>query len=170
MERPSQKTTADNIAHRRLGASAGQRLDELANAMHHTFNELEVGVAKSEQNQEKRIQEVEDHIMRIQHSLVVEQQRRVETFNAVESSLLEQHDKLRAASYAKLDALRHDIPDRIVAWHDRLSAAEITMEEERIARQIVIEQERSKLLKTLDDFQRQLQTEKVRTRSLAVQF
>ena len=71
------------------------------------------------------------------------------------------YDKVQAECSAQLDVLRPDIPDRIISWHTRLDDGYAMLAEEKAARKIVINRERLKLLKTVDDFEKQLEIEKV---------
>jgi len=79
----------------------------------------------------------------------------------VETNLTGLYDKVAGECTAQLEALRPDIPNRISSWHGRLDDCFQMLAEEKVARQIVINRERLKLLKTVDDFEKQLEIEKV---------
>jgi hypothetical protein len=74
---------------------------------------------------------------------------------------LEDEWGLTVWSAAEIEALRPEVPIRIKAWNERMDDAFKFVAEESIARKAVIERERLKLLKTVEDFQKQLEIEKV---------
>ena len=166
-----QATTAQNIAtHIPRGGpttqnntlkSTGDRLNAMIDSFDEFYEELEVNVEKEYGQDENKLQGVEDSIVRLQHALATEQQRRVESLKAVETTLQNRFDVTESVCLRQLKDLEPDIPDRITAWHERLTEDEEALEEERIQRQRAIERERQKLLKQLADFVQQLEIEKV---------
>lgn len=125
------------------------------------YGEVQTRVTAEHETQEDRLQSVEDHICRLQNSLAIEQHRRVVMLKKVETNLDELYAKIAGECTAQLDAIRPDIPDRIGAWHGRLDDCFRNLADEKVARQMVINRERLKLLKTVDDFEKQLEIEKV---------
>jgi len=164
-----QATTAQTIAQRgrSVGGTSsakgvtGDRLNALVDQFQEFYSELEVGIEKEYGEEENRLQGVEDSILRLQQALAVEQSRRVESLKAVEATLQQRYTTTSDVCFRQLAALAPDVPDRISAWHERLTEAELFLEEERILRQRAIERERTKLKKTLADFEQQLEIEKV---------
>ncbi len=135
----AEATTAQNIAkqrqlHARRQQSATGGLHSLGESFVPFFEEVRGNVREEYEDQESRLQGVEDHIGRIQRALVIEQQRRVEMLKTVKSNLQQQCDEAHAKCRAQLEALRPDIPARIEAWHGRCQAAEEWVAEERILR------------------------------------
>ena len=160
-------STADNILQRAQRQSAQQRrvnrsrLETLTSQFPSFYEDLEAGMTKEWEEKEDRLVGVERHLLRLQQSLIDEQERRVEMLGTVEKNLTRQFDTLQQSTRAQLAALKPDIPARIACWHERLAAAEQFLDEERQLRQAAVERERLKLLKTLDDFQSRLEIEKV---------
>ena len=157
-------TTTQNIAKarsKRRGQSVTGELANLSDKFSAIYGEVQNKVTDEHEQQEERLQSVEDHISRIQTALMVEQHRRVQMLKQVETNLQDLYDKVAGECTAQLEALRPDIPDRISSWHGRLDDCFTMLAEEKVARQIVINRERLKLLKTVDDFEKQLEIEKV---------
>jgi len=162
---PAEATTAQTIAARNKSKARRQNitgeLATLSDKFTSIYTEVQAGVTKEYETQEDRLQGVEDHITRLQYALLKEQHTRVDMLKKVESNLTQQCDAVQAQCHAQLDALRPEIPERLAAWHKRLDTAFVLLAEETVARRIVIERERLKLLKTVDDFEQQLEMEKV---------
>ena len=150
-----------NITKRKKGQSITGELATLSDKFSAIYGEVQDKVTLEHETQEDRLQSVEDHISRIQSALMVEQHRRVAMLKRVESNLNDLYAKVTAECHAQLDALRPDIPARVVTWHTRLDACFTMLAEEKVARTKVINRERLKLLKTVDDFEKQLEIEKV---------
>lgn len=163
---PAEATTAQTIVARNKAKARRQNitgeLATLSDKFTSIYTEVQAGVTKEYETQEDRLQGVEDHITRLQYALLKEQHKRVDMLKTVESNLTQQCDAVQAQCHAQLDALRPEIPERLAAWHKRLDTAFVLLAEETVARRIVIERERLKLLKTVDDFEQQLEMEKVR--------
>jgi len=160
----AEATTAQNITkHTKKGTRKNitGELATLSDKFTTIYTEVQQGVTREYETQEDRLQSVEDHVTRLQFALLKEQHRRVDMLKTVQSNLQLQYDDVQAQCHAQLDALRPDIPERLTAWHRRLEAAFTMLEEEKVARRIVIERERLRLLKTVDDFEKQLELEKV---------
>ena len=157
-------TTAQNVAARRQGKSKRNVTGELAtlsDKFSAIYGEVQQKVTEEHETGEDRLQSVEDHITRLQRAMLTEQQRRVSMLKTVETNLCTLYDDIALKCHTQLDALRPDIPNRLSMWHTRLDKAFEMLAEEKIARQIVIDRERRKLLKTVDDFEKQLEIEKV---------
>ena len=160
---PAESTTAQNIskARRKRGQSVTGELATLSDKFSAIYGEVQQKVTDEHEEQEDRLQSVEDHISRIQVTIMTEQHRRVAMLKRVDGNLTQLYDKVSAECHAQLDALRPDIPDRLASWHTRLDDSFKMLAEEKVQRQIVINRERLKLLKTVDDFEKQLEIEKV---------
>jgi len=163
-----QSTTAQNIEKKTVSHAAtktmgttGDRLSQLVDQFQEVYAEVEDGLHTNYSKEEDRLQGVEEYLLRLQRALAVEQGRRVESLKAVEASLNTRFEATAVTCRRQLGALKPDVPERLAAWHERLSEAEIFLEEERVARQRAIERERAKLKKTLADFETQLEIEKV---------
>ena len=163
-----QSTTAQNIEKKTVSHAAtktmgttGDRLSQLVDQFQEVYAEVEDGLHTNYSKEEDRLQGVEEYLLRLQRALAVEQGRRVESLKAVEASLNTRLEATAVTCRRQLGALKPDVPERLAAWHERLSEAEIFLEEERVARQRAIERERAKLKKTLADFETQLEIEKV---------
>jgi len=157
-------TTAQNVAARRQGKSKRNvtgELPTLSDKFSAIYGEVQQKVTEEHETGEDRLQSVEDHITRLQRAMLTEQQRRVSMLKTVETNLCTLYDDIALKCHTQLDALRPDIPNRLSMWHTRLDKAFEMLAEEKIARQIVIDRERRKLLKTVDDFEKQLEIEKV---------
>ena len=158
-------TTAQNVAARRQGKSRRQNatgeLANLSDKFSAIYGEVQTKVTEEHETQEDRLQSVEDHITRLQVAMLTEQQRRVHMLKTVETNLCTLYDDIQLKCKTQLEALKPDVPTRLAAWHTRLDSAFQMLEEEKVQRQIVIDRERRKLLKTVDDFEKQLEIEKV---------
>lgn len=158
-------TTADIVAAQNLAGgkkkSMASRLNSLVDQFQAFYGGLEVDVATEYEQQEDRLTAVERYVLRLEKSLVVEQERRIEMLTHVENNLKQQFHAVRERNFTQVAALKPEIPRRIEQWHARLAMDEEMLEEERIARGIAIEKERLRLLKQLDDFQARLEIEKV---------
>ena len=153
-------TTDQIIATKKKGRARRQNITgELANLSEKfapIYTEVQDGVTAEYEQQENALQTVEDRILRIQKSLLQEQIRRVDMLKTVESNLQQQHDLVEGQCAAQLEALRPEVGVRLDAWHRRLDSGFSMLAEEAIARRDVIERERLKLLKTVDDFEKQV--------------
>ena len=160
---PAEATTAQNIAARkqRKQHSVTSELATLSDKFGPIYTEVQDAVTKEYSEQENKLQSVEDYITRLQAALMTEQHRRVVMLKTVESNLATLYDSIRAQCHAQLKALRPEIPTRLAAWHTRIDDSFAMLAEEKAARKIVINRERLKLLKTVDDFEKQLEIEKV---------
>ena len=158
-------TTADIVAAQNLAGgkkkSMASRLNSLVDQFQAFYGGLEVDVVTEYEQQEDRLTAVERYVLRLEKSLVVEQERRIEMLTHVENNLKQQFHAVRERNFTQVAALKPVIPARIEQWHARLAMDEEMLEEERIARGIAIEKERLRLLKQLDDFQARLEIEKV---------
>ena len=158
-------TTEQNIATKKKGMRRRQNITgELANLSEKfapIYTEVQDGVTAEYEKQEESLKEVEDHILRVQRTILKEQIKRVDMFTKVQESLQQQYDTVEVQSAAEIEALRPEVPIRIKAWNERMDDAFKFVAEESIARKAVIERERLKLLKTVEDFQKQLEIEKV---------
>jgi hypothetical protein len=157
-------TTVQNISRATKKAkqkSIAAELASLSDKFSAIAGEVQEKVTLEHETQEDRLQSVEDHISRIQNALAIEQHRRVATLDKVKNNLNDLCGKVAGECTAQLEAVRPDIPDRIGAWHGRLDTCFRMLAEEKVARQRVIDRERIKLLKTVDDFEKQLEIEKV---------
>jgi len=157
-------TTVQNISRATKKAkqkSIAAELASLSDKFSAIAGEVQEKVTLEHETQEDRLQSVEDHISRIQNALAIEQHRRVATLDKVKNNLNDLCAKVAGECTAQLEAVRPDIPDRIGAWHGRLDDCFRMLAEEKVARQRVIDRERIKLLKTVDDFEKQLELEKV---------
>lgn len=157
-------TTADIVAANIAGGkkkSMASRLNSLVDQFQAFYGGLEVDVVNEYEEQEDRITAVERYVLRLEKSLVVEQERRIEMLTHVENNLKQQFHAVRERNFTQVAALKPVIPARIEQWHARLAMDEEMLDEERIARGIAIEKERLRLLKQLDDFQARLEIEKV---------
>lgn len=157
-------TTAQNVAARRQGKTRRNVTGELAtlsDKFASIYGEVQQKVTEEHETQEDRLQSVEDHITRLQHAMLTEQQRRVQMLKTVETNLTTLYADISLKCKTQLNALRPDVPNRLANWHVRLDNAFQMLEEEKVARQKVIDRERRKLLKTVDDFEKQLEIEKV---------
>jgi len=157
-------TTNDIVSAHKSGKkkqSTAARLNALVDQFQAFYGGLEHDVIAEHEDQEDKLVTVERYVLRLQKSLVVEQTRRIEMLDHVENNLKQQFEAVWVRNKAQIEALKPDIPKRILQWHARLAADEEIMEEERIARKIAIEKERLRLLKQLDDFQERLEIEKV---------
>ena len=158
-------TTAQNIskakAKKARSRSVTGELASLSDKFSTIYGEVKNKVDEEHEEQEDRLQTVEDHISRLQSAMMIEQHRRVVMLKKVEANLNQLYDKTSAECAAQIEALRPDIPERLAAWHLRLDAGFVLLAEEKIARKKVIDRERLKLLKTVDDFEKQLEIEKV---------
>jgi hypothetical protein len=160
---PAEATTAQNIAKRRTRKkeSVTAELATLSDRFGPIYTEVQDAVTKEYSEQEDKLKVVEDHILRIQAALMNEQHRRVVSLKAVEQNLTTLYDNVQVQCHAQLEALKPEVPTRIAGWHVRVDDAFQLLEEEKVARKIVINRERLKLLKTVDDFEKQLEIEKV---------
>ena len=120
------------------------------------YTEVQEAVTKEYSEQEDVLQGVEDHITRLQMALMAEQHRRVVQLKTVESNLATLYKSIQVQCHAQLEALRPDVSTRVAAWHERLDDAFRMLDEEKAARKVVINRERLKLLKTVDDFEKQV--------------
>jgi len=158
-------TTEQNIATKKKGMRRRQNITgELANLSEKfapIYTEVQDGVTAEYEKQEESLKEVEDHILRVQRTILKEQIKRVDMFTKVQENLQQQYDTVEVQSAAEIEALRPEVPIRIKAWNERMDDAFKFVAEESIARKAVIERERLKLLKTVEDFQKQLEIEKV---------
>ena len=158
-------TTEQNIATKKKGMRRRQNITgELANLSEKfapIYTEVQDGVTAEYEKQEESLKEVEDHILRVQRTILKEQIKRVDMFTKVQANLQQQYDTVEVQSAAEIEALRPEVPIRIKAWNERMDDAFKFVAEESIARKAVIERERLKLLKTVEDFQKQLEIEKV---------
>ena len=157
-------TTNDIVSAHKSGKkkqSTAARLNALVDQFQAFYGGLEHDVIAEHEDQEDKLVTVERYVLRLQKSLVVEQTRRIEMLDHVENNLKQQFEVVWVRNKAQMEALKPEIPKRIVQWHARLGADEEIMEEERVARKIAIEKERLRLLKQLDDFQERLEIEKV---------
>ena len=158
-------TTEQNIATKKKGMRRRQNITgELANLSEKfapIYTEVQDGVTAEYEKQEESLKEVEDHILRVQRTILKEQIKRVDMFTKVQENLQQQYDTVEVQSAAEIEALRPEVPIRIKAWDERMDDAFKFIAEESIARKAVIERERLKLLKTVEDFQKQLEIEKV---------
>lgn len=158
-------TTEQNIATKKKGTRRRQNITgELANLSEKfapIYTEVQDGVTAEYEKQEESLKEVEDHILRVQRTILKEQIKRVDMFTKVQENLQQQYDTVEVQSAAEIEALRPEVPIRIKAWGERMDDAFKFVAEESIARKAVIERERLKLLKTVEDFQKQLEIEKV---------
>jgi predicted DNA-binding protein YlxM (UPF0122 family) len=158
-------TTEQNIATKKKGMRRRQNITgELANLSEKfapIYTEVQDGVTAEYEKQEESLKEVEDHILRVQRTILKEQIKRVDMFTKVQENLQQQYDTVEVQSAAEIEALRPEVPIRIKAWGERMDDAFKFVAEESIARKAVIERERLKLLKTVEDFQKQLEIEKV---------
>ena len=158
-------TTEQNIATKKKGMRRRQNITgELANLSEKfapIYTEVQDGVTAEYEKQEESLKEVEDHILRVQRTILKEQIKRVDMFTKVQENLQQQYDTVEVQSAAEIEALRPEVPIRIKAWDERMDDAFKFVAEESIARKAVIERERLKLLKTVEDFQKQLEIEKV---------
>lgn len=158
-------TTEQNIATKKKGMRRRQNITgELANLSEKfapIYTEVQDGVTAEYEKQEESLKEVEDHILRVQRTILKEQIKRVDMFTKVQENLQQQYDTVEVQSTAEIEALRPEVPIRIKAWNERMDDAFKFVAEESIARKAVIERERLKLLKTVEDFQKQLEIEKV---------
>ena len=136
-------------------------LHDLSDRFVQPFREVQEGVTAEYTVQEDHLQKVEDWLLRVEKALVIEQARRVKMYNTVQSNLQQQCDTVSAQCHAQVEALAPEIPGRIHAWHERCEALEELIREESIAKKIVIDREKVKLIKTVEDFQKQLELEKV---------
>jgi len=162
---PADLNTEQNIATKKKGRARRQNITgELANLSEKfapIYGEVQEGVTAEYEKQEDSLKAVEDHILRVQKTLLTEQIRRVDMYKTVESNLQQQYDIVEDQCATQIEALRPEIPSRVAAWHGRMDDAFKNLAEEAIARRAVIERERLKLLKTVDDFEKQLDIEKV---------
>ena len=158
-------TTEQNIATKKKGMRRRQNITgELANLSEKfapIYTEVQDGVTAEYEKQEESLKEVEDHILRVQRTILKEQIKRVDMFTKVQENLQQQYDTVEVQCTAEIEALRPEVPIRIKAWDERMDDAFKFIAEESIARKAVIERERLKLLKTVEDFQKQLEIEKV---------
>ena len=158
-------TTEQNIATKKKGMRRRQNITgELANLSEKfapIYTEVQDGVTAEYEKQEESLKEVEDHILRVQRTILKEQIKRVDMFTKVQENLQQQYDTVEVQCTAEIEALRPEVPIRIKAWDERMDDAFKFVAEESIARKAVIERERLKLLKTVEDFQKQLEIEKV---------
>ena len=158
-------TTEQNIATKKKGMRRRQNITgELANLSEKfapIYTEVQDGVTAEYEKQEESLKEVEDHILRVQRTILKEQIKRVDMFTKVQENLQQQYDTVEVQSAAEIEALRPEVPIRIKAWNERMDDAFKFVAEESIARKAVIERERLKLLQTVEDFQKQLEIEKV---------
>lgn len=154
-------TTAQTVARKKRNKNITGELANLSEKFGPIYGEVQQGVSAEYRQQEDKLQSVEDHILRIEMALLQEQARRVHMLSTVQSNLQEQYDTVSSQCHAQIESLRPEIPSRLTAWHQRLTDGFTNLEEERIARKIVIDRERLKLLKTVDDFEKQLDIEKV---------
>ena len=158
-------TTEQNIATKKKGMRRRQNITgELANLSEKfapIYTEVQDGVTAEYEKQEESLKEVEDHILRVQRTILKEQSKRVDMFTKVQENLQQQYDTVEVQCTAEIEALRPEVPIRIKAWDERMDDAFKFIAEESIARKAVIERERLKLLKTVEDFQKQLEIEKV---------
>ena len=157
-------TTADNAERARRGGPKKKldaaRLNALADEFEAFFGELQSDVYAEYTEGEDRLVAVERYVQRLERSLVTEQSRRIEMLKYVETNLQQQFDAFVHRNGVHLEALYPKVTERIVPWHARLAANEEAVVEERIARAKVIERERLKLIKILDDFDARLAIEK----------
>ena len=158
-------TTEQNIATKKKGMRRRQNITgELANLSEKfapIYTEVQDGVTAEYEKQEESLKEVEDHNLRVQRTILKEQIKRVDMFTKVQENLQQQYDTVEVQCTAEIEALRPEVPIRIKAWDERMDDAFKFIAEESIARKAVIERERLKLLKTVEDFQKQLEIEKV---------
>jgi len=158
------EATTNQIVEKKTRVKRQNITGELANLSEKfgpIYGEVQDGTTAEYEKQEERAKALEDNIIRVQMALLSEQHKRVDMFKQVDSNLQQQYDIVDAQCHAQLDALRPEIPSRLASWHERLTQGFTNLEEEGIARRRVIERERLKLLKTVEDFQDQLELEKV---------
>jgi len=163
-----QRSTADNIAAIKRKTKQPQQqtvnsaqLDALVTQFEEFYGELEQETAQIHETEEDRLVAVERYVQRIEASLVTEQQRRVAMYATLQDNLQKQADALKHRTAAQFAALQPEIPKRLSAWHDRLAADEQALEEEKIRTRELIERESARLNKVLDDFQANLELEKM---------
>uniref|UniRef100_A0A7S2IHT4 Uncharacterized protein n=1 Tax=Haptolina brevifila TaxID=156173 RepID=A0A7S2IHT4_9EUKA len=162
---PAEATTEQNVESKKKTRARRQNitgeLANLADKFGPIYGEVQDGTTAEYEQQEERLKSIEDNITRVQMALLTEQHRRVDMFKTVQNNLTEQYEIVSGQCHAQLNALRPEIPERVVAWNERLTQGFQNLEEEGIARRRVIKRERLKLLKTVEDFQAQLELEKL---------
>jgi len=160
---PAELNTEQNIVKKkaRKRQNITGELANLSEKFAPIYGEVQDGVTAEYEKQEDSLKAVEDHILRVQRTLLKEQVKRVDMYKKVESNLVEQYDTVEEQSRVQIEALRPEVPARLTAWHTRLDDAFSFLAEESIARRVVIERERLKLLKTVEDFDKQLGLEKL---------
>mmetsp|Transcript_51239 Transcript_51239/g.133043 ORF Transcript_51239/g.133043 Transcript_51239/m.133043 type:complete len:284 (-) Transcript_51239:218-1069(-) len=157
--------TEQNIATKKKSRARRQNITgELANLSEKfapIYGEVQDGVTAEYEKQEDSLKSVEDHILRIQRTILQEQIRRVDMYKSVQSNLEQQYDTVEEQCAVQIEALRPEVPARLVAWHERLDDGFKFVADEAIARMHVIVREKLRLLKMVDDFEKQLDLEKV---------
>ena len=125
-------TTNDIVSAHKSGKkkqSTAARLNALVDQFQAFYGGLEHDVIAEHEDQEDKMATVERYVIRLQKSLVVEQTRRIEMLDHVENNLKQQFEVVWVRNKAQMEALKPDIPKRIVQWHARLAADEEIMEE-----------------------------------------
>ena len=159
----AEATTAQNIATKRKTKrnNITGELATLSDKFGPIYSEVQDAVTREYEQQEDKLQNVEDWIIRLQQAIMTEQQRRVIHLKTVEKNLDTLYSDIQKECHEQVDALRPEVPARLAAWHVRIDKAHEMLEEEKEARKIVINRERLRLLKVIDDFEKQLEIEKV---------
>ena len=125
-------TTNDIVSAHKSGKkkqSTAARLNALVDQFQAFYGGLEHDVIAEHEDQEDKLATVERYVLRLQKSLVVEQTRRIEMLDHVENNLKQQFEAVWVRNKAQIEALKPDIPKRILQWHARLAADEEIMEE-----------------------------------------
>ena len=125
-------TTNDIVSAHKSGKkkqSTAARLNALVDQFQAFYGGLEHDVIAEHEDQEDKLVTVERYVLRLQKSLVVEQTRRIEMLDHVENNLKQQFEAVWVRNKAQMEALKPEIPKRIVQWHARLGADEEIMEE-----------------------------------------
>ena len=125
-------TTNDIVSAHKSGKkkqSTAARLNALVDQFQAFYGGLEHDVIAEHEDQEDKLVTVERYVLRLQKSLVVEQTRRIEMLDHVENNLKQQFEAVWVRNKAQIEALKPDIPKRILQWHARLAADEEIMEE-----------------------------------------
>ena len=156
-----QATTAQTIKRKSKRNNITGELATLSDKFGPIYSEVQDAVTREYEQQEDKLQNVEDHIIRIQQAIMTEQTRRVIHLKTVESNLDTLYDRIEKECISQVEALKPEVPARLAAWHVRIDRAHELIEEEAIARTVVINRERERLLKVIEDFEKQLEIEKV---------
>ena len=126
-------TTADIVAAQNLAGgkkkSMASRLNSLVDQFQAFYGGLEQDVITEYDQQEDRLTAVERYVLRLEKSLVVEQERRIEMLKHVELNLQQQFHAVHVRNKTQVEALKPEIPKRIAAWHARLVVDEEMLEE-----------------------------------------